>query len=88
MGALAVSSLLFVVTGCDSTMKESKPTDSVANTTSNSDKSSLPDKAKNADAQADSPVDFIAVDDDASTSTASKKSLLPTINLPLLCISR
>ena len=64
ISALAISSLLFVVSGCDSTMKESKPTDSVANTTSNSDKSYLPDKAKsNADAQADSPVDFIAADD-------------------------
>ena len=74
MGALAVSSLLFVVSGCDSTMKESKPTDSVANTTSNSDKSYLPDKAKsNADAQADSPVDFIAADDDASTSDGIEK---------------
>ena len=33
IGALAVSSLLLIVSGCDSTMKESKPTDSVANTT-------------------------------------------------------
>ena len=74
ISALAISSLLFVVSGCDSTMKESKPTDSVANTTSNSDKSYLPDKAKsNADAQADSPVDFIAADDDASTSDGIEK---------------
>ena len=74
ISALAVSSLLFVVTGCDSTMKGTKPTDSVVNTTSNSDKSYLPDKAKsNADAQADSPVDFIAADDDASTSDGIKK---------------
>ncbi len=63
MSALAISSLLLVVTGCDSTMKESKPTDSVVNTASN------PDKNKNnADAKADSPVDFIAADDAASTS--------------------
>lgn len=68
MGALAVSSLLFVVSGCDSTMKGAKPTYNVANTTSNLDKSSLPDKDKsNADPQADSPVDFIAADDSAST---------------------
>ena len=74
MGALAVSSLLFVVTGCDSTMKGTKPTDSVVNTASNPEKSSLPDKAKsNADAQADSPVDFIAADDDASTSDGIEK---------------
>ena len=74
ISALAISSLLFVVSGCDSTMKESKPTDSVANTTSNSDKSYLPDKAKsNADARADSPVDFIAADDSASTPDGIEK---------------
>ncbi|MFC6205638.1 serpin family protein [Psychrobacter urativorans] len=74
ISALAISSLLLVVSGCDTTTKESKPTDSVANTTSNSDKSSLPVKAKsNADARADSPVDFIAADDDASTSDGIEK---------------
>ena len=74
MGALAVSSLLFVVTGCDSTMKGTKPTDSVVNTASNPEKSSLPDKAKsNADAQADSPVDFIAADASASTPDGIEK---------------
>ena len=74
ISALAISSILFVVSGCDSTMKESKPTDSVANTTSNSDKSYLPDKAKsNADARADSPVDFIAADDSASTPDGIEK---------------
>ena len=74
MGALAVSSLLFVVTGCDSTMKGTKPTDSVVNTASNTEKSSLPDKAKsNADAQADSPVYFIAADASASTPDGIEK---------------
>ncbi|WP_300392830.1 serpin family protein [uncultured Psychrobacter sp.] len=74
MGALAVSSLLFVVTGCDSTMKGTKPTDSVVNTASNPEKSSLPDKAKsNADAQADSPVYFIAADASASTPDGIEK---------------
>jgi len=74
MGALAFSSLLFVVTGCDSTMKGTKPTDSVVNTASNPEKSSLPDKAKsNADAQADSPVYFIAADASASTPDGIEK---------------
>ena len=68
ISALAISSLLFVVSGCDSTMKGTKPTDSAANTTASPDKLSLPDKAKgNAVPQADSPVDFIAADDSAST---------------------
>ncbi|WP_218689490.1 serpin family protein [Psychrobacter sp. BF1] len=68
ISALAITSLLFVVSGCDSTMKGTKPTDSAANTTANRDKSSLPDKAKsNADPQANSLVDFIAADDSAST---------------------
>ncbi|MFZ2554909.1 serpin family protein, partial [Psychrobacter urativorans] len=68
ISALAITSLLFVVSGCDSTMKGTKPTDSVTNTTANPDKLSLPDKAKSkADPQADSPVDFIAADDSAST---------------------
>jgi len=62
IGALAISSLLFVVSGCDSTMKESRSTDTIANTASN------PDKTKNnADVQENSPVDFIAADDSAST---------------------
>lgn len=74
ISALAISSLLFVVSGCDSTMKDSKSNDSVANTASTTGKLSLPDKAKsNADAQADSPVDFIAADDDASTSDGIEK---------------
>ena len=74
ISALAITSLLFVVSGCDSTMKGTKPTDSAANTTANPDKLSLPDKAKsNADPQADSPVDFIAADDDASTSDGIEK---------------
>lgn len=74
ISALAISSLLFVVSGCDSTMKDSKSNDSVANTASTTGKLFLPDKAKsNADAQADSPVDFIAADDDASTSDGIEK---------------
>ena len=74
ISALAISSLLFVVSGCDSTIKDSKSNDSVANTASTTGKLSLPDKAKsNADAQADSPVDFIAADDDASTSDGIEK---------------
>ena len=73
ISALAISSLLFVVSGCDSTMKDSKSNDSVANTASTIGKLSLPDKAKsNADAQAYSPVDFIA-DDDASTPDGIEK---------------
>ncbi len=74
ISALAISSLLFVVSGCDSTMKDSKSNDSVANTASTTGKLSLPDKAKsNADAQADSPVDFIAADGSASTPDGTEK---------------
>jgi len=55
-------------------MKGTKPTDSVVNTASNPEKSSLPDKAKsNADAQADSPVYFIAADASASTPDGIEK---------------
>ncbi|TXD97566.1 serpin family protein [Psychrobacter frigidicola] len=68
MGALAVSSLLLIVSGCDSTIKESKPTDTVTNTAPNSDQSSLPDKTKNkSDYKAVSKDGFIAADDDDST---------------------
>jgi serpin B len=69
ISALAISSLLFVVSGCDSTMKDSKPTDSVANTASNLDNISLSDKNKNnSDYKAVSKDGFIAADDSASTS--------------------
>ena len=69
ISALAISSLLLVVSGCDTTTKESKPTDSVANTTSNSEQSSLSDKNKNnSDYKAVSKDGFIAADDSASTS--------------------
>lgn len=69
ISALAISSLLFVVSGCDTTTKESKPTDSVANTSSNSDNPSLSDKNKNnSDYKAVSKDGFIAADDSASTS--------------------
>lgn len=68
VGALVISSLL-LISGCDSTIKESKPTDSVVNTASNSDQSSLQDKNKsNSDYQAASKDGFIAADDSASTS--------------------
>ncbi len=68
MSALAISSLLLVVTGCDSSIKEAKPTNTITNNASNSDNAPLPNKTKNsADAQTDSPVDFIAADDSAST---------------------
>ncbi len=74
MRVLAISSLLLVVSGCDSTMKESKPTDSVANIASQSGQSSLPDKNKNnVDTKADSLVDFIAADDSASTPDGIEK---------------
>ena len=69
MSALAISSLLFVVTGCDSTMKESKSTDTIVNTASNPDNASLSDKNKNnSDYKAVSKEGFIAADDSASTS--------------------
>ena len=69
MSALTISSLLFVVSGCDSTIKDTKPTDSVANTTSNSDNPSLSDKTKNnSDYKAVSKDGFIAAADEASTS--------------------
>lgn len=74
MGALAVSSLLFVVTGCDSTMKGTKPTDSVVNSPSNSDQSSLPENNKNnSDYKAVSKDGFIAADDSASTPDGIEK---------------
>ena len=74
ISALAISSLLLVVTGCDTTTKESKPTNSVANTSSNSDNPSLPDKTKNnSDYKAVSKDGFIAADDDASTSDGIEK---------------
>lgn len=74
MGALAVSSLLFVVTGCDSTMKGTKPTDSVVNTASNPEKSSLPENNKyNSDYKAVSKDGFIAGDDSASTPDGIEK---------------
>lgn len=69
MSALTISSLLLVVSGCDSTIKDTKPTDSVANTPSISEQSSLPDKTKNnSDYKAVSKDGFIAADDSASTS--------------------
>ena len=74
MGALAFSSLLFVVTGCDSTMKGTKPTDSVVNTASNAEKSSLPENNKNnSDYKAVSKDGFIAADDSASTPDGIEK---------------
>ncbi|WLW65175.1 serpin family protein [Psychrobacter sp. van23A] len=69
MSALAVSSLLLIVSGCDSTIKESKPTDTVTNTAPNLDNPSLSDKNKNnSDYKAVSKDGFIAADDGASTS--------------------
>ena len=67
ISALAISSLLFVVTGCETTTKEFNLNDSVANTAPNSDQSSLPDK-NNSDYKAVSKDGFIAADDSASTS--------------------
>lgn len=68
MTALAISSLLFVASGCDSTMKETKPTDSVADTASIPDQSSVLDKNKNnASYTTISKDGFIATDDSAST---------------------
>ena len=74
MGALAVSSLLLIVSGCDSTIKESKSTDSVVNSPSNSDQSSLPENNKNnSDYKAVSKDGFIAADDSASTPDGIEK---------------
>ncbi len=74
MSALAISSLLLVVTGCDSIMNETKPTDSVVNTSSNVDNASLPDKSKhNSDYKAVSKDGFIATDDAASTPDGIEK---------------
>ena len=68
ISALAISSLLFVVSGCDTTTKDSKSNDSVANTASTTGKLSLPDKTKNdSDYKAVSKDGFIAADDSAST---------------------
>lgn len=63
MSALAISSLLLIVSGCDSTMKESKPTDTITNTASNPDNTSK----NNSDYKAVSKDGFIAADDSAST---------------------
>ncbi|WP_352339227.1 serpin family protein [Psychrobacter sp. 16-MNA-CIBAN-0192] len=74
ISALAISSLLFVVSGCDSTMKDSKSNDSVANTASTTGKLSLPDKTKNdSDYKAVSKDGFIAADDSASTPDGIEK---------------
>ena len=74
IGALAVSSLLLIVSGCDSTIKESKSTDSVVNSPSNSDQSSLPENNKNnSDYKAVSKDGFIAADDATSTSDGVEK---------------
>ena len=74
IGALAISSLLLVVSGCDSTIKESKSTDSVVNSPSNSDQSSLPENNKNnSDYKAVSKDGFIAADDSASTPDGIEK---------------
>ena len=74
MSALAISSLLLIVSGCDSTIKESKSTDSVVNSPSNSDQSSLPENNKNnSDYKAVSKDGFIAADDGASTPDGIEK---------------
>ncbi len=74
MSALAISSLLLIVSGCDSTIKESKSTDSVVNSPSNSDQSSLPENNKNnSDYKAVSKDGFIAADDSASTPDGIEK---------------
>ena len=74
ISAFAISSLLLIVSGCDSTIKESKSTDSVVNSPSNSDQSSLPENNKNnSDYKAVSKDGFIAADDDASTSDGIEK---------------
>lgn len=74
ISVLAISSLLLVVSGCDSTMKESKPTDTVTNTAPNLDNPSLSDKNKNnSDYKAVSKDGFIAADDGASTPDGIEK---------------
>ena len=74
ISAFAISSLLLIVSGCDSTIKESKSTDSVVNSPSNSDQSSLPENNKNnSDYKAVSKDGFIAADDSASTPDGIEK---------------
>ena len=46
ISALAITSLLFVVSGCDSTTKEVKPTDNLATNTSIAGNAAFSDKAK------------------------------------------
>ena len=46
ISALAISSILFVVSGCDSTTKEIKPTDNVATNTAIAGNAAFSDKAK------------------------------------------
>ena len=72
ISALVVNSLLLVVTGCDSSSKETKPTVTINNTAANLDKPSLLDK-NNSDYQAVSKDGFIAADDSASTPEGVKK---------------
>ena len=69
LAALAISGLLLVINGCDSTMKETKSTDTAATTASHPDDIPLSDRNKNnSDYQAISKVGFVAADDSASTS--------------------
>ncbi len=82
MSALAITSLLLIVSGCDSTIKESNPTDIVANSAPNPYNTSLSDKNKNnSNYKAVSKDGFIAADDSTSTQTALKKSSMPTDQL-------
>lgn len=69
VSALAVSSLLLVISGCDGTLKQVKPTETIINTPSNPDNSSK----NNSDYKAVSKDGFIAADDSASTSDGIEK---------------
>lgn len=69
VSALAVSSLLLVISGCDGTLKQVKPTETIINTPSNPDNTSK----NNSDYKAVSKDGFIAADDSASTSDGIEK---------------
>ena len=74
MSALAITSLLLIVSGCDSTIKESNPTDIVANSAPNPYNTSLSDKNKNnSNYKAVSKDGFIAADDSTSTPDGIEK---------------
>ncbi len=74
MSALAITSLLLIVSGCDSTIKNLILTDIVANSAPNPYNTSLSDKNKNnSNYKAVSKDGFIAADDSTSTPDGIEK---------------